>query len=60
MNWIAKFIKPKIKSLLKRNHQRQKIFGLHVDVKFILRDLSLTKKFALSVELTTNLHAKKI
>ena len=34
MNWITKFIKPKIKSLFRKSHQRQmKIYGQLVDVK---------------------------
>ena len=34
MNWISKFIKPKIKSLFEKNLQKQmKISGQHVDVK---------------------------
>ena len=34
MNWITKFIKPKIKSLLKKGHLKlRKIFGAHVVVK---------------------------
>ena len=38
MNWITKFIKPKIKSLFKkRSSKTDEIFGLHVVVKFNLQ-----------------------
>ena len=34
MNWITKFIKPKIKSLFEKNHLKQmQIFGPRVVVK---------------------------
>ena len=52
MNWISKFIKPKIKSLFEKNLQKQrKIFGLHVDAKTlsIKKTWKQTLKFAQNV-----------